>query len=195
MNANEYQELAGRTLIDGPGFELTDEEAKITYVMLDLVTNVGEIADLVKKGIYHRHGFDKVSFLIFLERAKFVIGQLEEGCPDAEPMMPSAKGTMLAWNALGLAGEAGEAVLHASDMAFRRDVNIPLLSKELGDTLWYIAAICSKVGLSLEEVMSQNIAKLKKRYPDGYSTAASIERVDSGERGISQAGHGWEVDT
>ncbi len=166
MNANEYQELAGRTLIDGPGFELTDEEAKITYeeakityAMLDLVTNVGEIADLVKKGIYHRHGFDKASFLIFLERAKFVIGQLEEGCPDAEPMMPSAKGTMLAWNALGLAGEAGEAVRHASDMAFRRDVNIPLLSKELGDTLWYIAAICSKVGLSLEEVMSQNIAK------------------------------------
>jgi len=34
------------------------------------------------------------------------------------------------------------------------------------------------LGFSLDEIASQNITKLRKRYPQGFDHAASIERED-----------------
>lgn len=87
---------------------------------------------------------------------------------------------MLVWNAIGLAGEAGEvadtvkkAVLH------RHGIDRDVLIKELGDVLWYVAALCTKLDVPMSEVMQRNIDKLRIRYPDGYSAAASQARVDT----------------
>ena len=41
------------------------------------------------------------------------------------------------------------------------------LQKELGDVLWYIAAICSDLDISLDDVASGNIAKLASRKERG----------------------------
>lgn len=80
----------------------------------------------------------------------------------------------LAWNALGLAGEAGEvADLVKKSVFHQKGLKLEDLVKELGDVLWYIAAICSCTGLNIEDVMSANIAKLRERYPDGWSVERS----------------------
>ena len=105
MNADEYQQLAARTLIDKPGFVVSDGDVMDAWNALGLAGEAGEVADLVKKAVFHRHGFDH----------------------DA-------------------------------------------LKKELGDCLWYIAALCTRFGFSLSHVMEANIEKLKRRYPDGYSS-------------------------
>lgn len=83
--------------------------------------------------------------------------------------------------ALGLTGEAGEAAeivkkWYGHDHELDRDA----LQKELGDVLWYIAALASINGWPLSEVASANIAKLRARYPDGFSSEASINRTDGG---------------
>jgi len=93
MNANTYQKLANRTLIDRPDFEITDEQTMIAWNAIGLTGEAGEVADLVKKQIFH----------------------------------------------------------------------------QLGDVLWYVAALCTEFGFTLEEVMQHNIEKLKARFPDGYS--------------------------
>lgn len=41
------------------------------------------------------------------------------------------------------------------------------LIKELGDVLWYIAALAEICDTSLEWIAAENLAKLKKRYPAG----------------------------
>jgi hypothetical protein len=46
----------------------------------------------------------------------------------------------------------------------------------LGDVLWYLALIGSIFDWSLEQMMMTNVAKLRKRYPDGFETARSIHR-------------------
>ena len=90
--------------------------------------------------------------------------------------------SMLVWNALGLLGEAGEVGEYIKKAVFHRhSLDRQKLKKELGDVLWYLAALCTNLDLELEEVMAANIKKLQERYPDGFSSAASIRRVTSDE--------------
>lgn len=109
MNADLYQEMAARTLIDKPDFELTPDEVMLVWNGLGLAGEAGEAADEIKKAIFHRHG---------INREKII--------------------------------------------------------KELGDVMWYVAAICTKMDIQLDEVMNTNINKLKERYPNGYTSADSL---------------------
>lgn len=81
---------------------------------------------------------------------------------------------------LGLAGESGEVVeMVKKFVGHRHPMENEKLKKELGDVLWYLAAIASEFQISLDDVMVANIEKLKKRYPEGFSAEASIARVDT----------------
>jgi len=114
MEANEYQCLAARTLIDGPDSTYTDHEIMLVWNALGLAGEAGEVADTIKKAVFHRHALDRDELI-----------------------------------------------------------------KELGDVLWYAAALCTKLGVPMSEVMERNIAKLQQRYPDGYSSERSIHRSES----------------
>lgn len=86
----------------------------------------------------------------------------------------------IAWNALGLAGEAGEVAELAKKGVFHQHgVDVDAFKKELGDVLWYTAALCTRLGLDMSDVMQLNIDKLRTRYPDGYSSEDSKRRVDT----------------
>jgi len=80
---------------------------------------------------------------------------------------------------IGLAGEAGE-LLDAikKPMFYGQDPNIINIKEEVGDCLWYIAQICRSQGWTFEEMMDENIAKLKLRYPNKFTTSDSIQRKD-----------------
>jgi NTP pyrophosphatase (non-canonical NTP hydrolase) len=113
MKLQEYQRLAARTLIDRPDWEIPSDEIMLVWNAIGLAGEAGEVAELIKKGVFHRHGVDQAA-----------------------------------------------------------------LAKELGDVLWYTAALATSAGMNLEEIAEQNIAKLRQRYPDGWSAAASQARVD-----------------
>jgi NTP pyrophosphatase (non-canonical NTP hydrolase) len=81
--------------------------------------------------------------------------------------------------ALGLAGEAGEVCeLLKKHWGHGHDLDQEKLKKELGDVLWYVAALAAQFQIELEDVAAANVAKLRSRYPQGFSSAASIARVD-----------------
>lgn len=74
--------------------------------------------------------------------------------------------------ALGLAGEAGEVAdktkkILRDDNGFVTEARREGLKKEIGDCLWYIAAICRDLGLSLEDVAQTNLDKLNSRKERG----------------------------
>lgn len=75
---------------------------------------------------------------------------------------------ILTWG-LGIAGEAGD-VAGCIKKTFSHDNDQKEGIKEnLGDTLWYVAMICNFFDWNLEEILEENIRKLKKRYPEGFT--------------------------
>jgi NTP pyrophosphatase (non-canonical NTP hydrolase) len=80
MFADEYQSQAARTLIAGPDAEYSPADIMLVWNALGLTGEAGEVADLIKKAVFHRHPFDREALI-----------------------------------------------------------------KELGDVLWYVAALCTKL--------------------------------------------------
>ncbi len=86
---------------------------------------------------------------------------------------------MIIWNTIGIAGESGELSESIKHGIFHQHgLNIENIEEEIGDLLWYIAALCTKLNLDLSKIMKQNIYKLQKRYPNGYSVEDSKKRMD-----------------
>jgi len=71
---------------------------------------------------------------------------------------------------LGLAGEAGE-VAEKVKKIIRDNKSIidekESVAKELGDVLWYVAAVARDIGYSLEVIAEMNIEKLESRRERG----------------------------
>lgn len=53
------------------------------------------------------------------------------------------------------------------------------LEKELGDLMWFIIEFCDKFCIDPSHMLKANIAKLKKRYPNGFTKEESINRHKS----------------
>ena len=115
---DQYQEATLRTWNTNNDFG-----GCILNAALGLTGEAGEVADIVKKAIFHGHGFDPAH------------------CP----------------------GEEG---------------NTHKIALELGDILYYISIMSHEIGYTLEDIAQMNIAKLVKRYPDGFSRESSQKRVD-----------------
>ncbi len=78
---------------------------------------------------------------------------------------------------MGLCGESGEVIdLVKKHVSHGHPLNREKLIDELGDVAWYLAECADAIGITLEEVLVHNIEKLKKRYPEGFSTERSINR-------------------
>src|SRR6476661_5074518 len=79
--------------------------------------------------------------------------------------------------AAGLAEEAGEVLgLVRKHLFMGHQLDSARVTTELGDALWCLTAAAGALGVSLEAVAAANIAKLRKRYPDGYSNERSSDR-------------------
>lgn len=70
--------------------------------------------------------------------------------------------------AMGIAGEAGEVIEKWKKIVAYRNGSVTdedkqELSKELGDVLWYVAVFAHELGIELNDVIEQNLAKLASR--------------------------------
>lgn len=78
---------------------------------------------------------------------------------------------------MGLNGEAGECIDLIKKHYFQgHELDEEKLVGEISDVLWYCAELASGLGVSLGDIARHNIAKLKKRYPDGFSAERSVNR-------------------
>jgi len=82
--------------------------------------------------------------------------------------------------AVGISGEAGE-LLDAIKKAaiYRKPIDLENVIEELGDLEFYMEGLRQGLGITREETIDANIAKLSKRYSSGsYSDKHAQERAD-----------------
>ena len=86
----------------------------------------------------------------------------------------------LVYPVLGLNGEAGEVAEKLKKIVRDRGGEVgderAALIKELGDVLWYVAACCHELGVSMEEVAQGNLEKLASRRERGVLHGSGDER-------------------
>lgn len=73
---------------------------------------------------------------------------------------------------IGLAGETGEVAEKIKKLYRDRDGVLDdeyrsLIVKEIGDVLWYLATLCTELGVNFEDAANANIDKLRKRMVEG----------------------------
>ena len=90
-----------------------------------------------------------------------------------------SSGDVLINGVMGLCGESGEAIdIVKKWLAQGHELDKEKLAKELGDIAWYLAETAYALEIPLEDILTANIEKLKKRYPEGFSQERSVNREE-----------------
>ena len=80
---------------------------------------------------------------------------------------------------MGLCGESGEVIDIVKKWLYHgHELDKEHLIMVLGVVAWYLAEAVTALDIPLEEIMTVNINKLKKRYPDGFDTEKSLIHQD-----------------
>lgn len=95
--------------------------------------------------------------------------EYQELCKATAKKFDNPEKEILTWG-LGITGEAGD-VASCIKKTFAHDNDQRAGVREnIGDTLWYAAMICNFFGWDMQELLNENISKLKKRFPNGFTT-------------------------
>lgn len=101
------------------------------------------------------------------------------------------KGTIRLIHAMiGMATESAEFQdMMKKHLMYGKEIDRTNLIEELGDLMWYVGLACSELGVSLDEVMARNNAKLAARYGDVFTEQAALNRNLDVERKILEGGN------
>jgi NTP pyrophosphatase (non-canonical NTP hydrolase) len=160
---------------------------------LGLSGEAGEIADLIKKVYYHGKPFDREKLIEeggdlawYVSYLAYTLGW---GLADLiDPGFSYNTFNNLSetqrFTRLGglLTSRAGRITEQLDFLVFEAPEHIqfekPILQGNLASLLGWLEALAIILDSSLVEMCQVNITKLNKRYPNGFSTADSIARVD-----------------
>jgi NTP pyrophosphatase (non-canonical NTP hydrolase) len=89
--------------------------------------------------------------------------------------------TNFAYPALGLCGESGEVAEKVKKLLRDEGGDMTIeardaIKKELGDVLWYIAAMCRELDITMEDVARANLEKVDGRHSRGTLRGSGDDR-------------------
>lgn len=182
MNGNEYQNLALRTSSS------LSPTAMIVNGMLGLNGEAGECADLILECLAPESGERQLAILAI--NGSVLSGQISDTIKktwfqghmlkleDLDYLADCLKD--YAYKLRRVARSLMNSGLQLTTPELKEDIReyVPAdnLKEELGDVLWYIATTAAGAGISLDEIMENNIEKLRKRYPEGFDAERSVNR-------------------
>ena len=98
---------------------------------------------------------------------------------------PDINVPLLLTAALGLAAETGEFCEIPKKMFFQgkplNEENLFHMKRELGDVMWYWINACRALNLDPNDVIAENVNKLRARYPDGEFDVYHSENRQAGD--------------
>jgi NTP pyrophosphatase (non-canonical NTP hydrolase) len=119
----------------------------------------------------------------FMNRCDELDGSLDNGFHGFHG--PDINVPLLITACLGLAAESGEFCEIPKKMLFQgkplNAENVHHMKRELGDIMWYWVNACRALNLDPDDVIAENVNKLKARYPGGDFDPHYSENRQSGD--------------
>ncbi len=85
----------------------------------------------------------------------------------------------------GMVTESAEiADAYKKHFAYGKELDLVNVKEELGDLLWYIVGLCTMHNWDPKDIMANNIAKLRARYPEKFNQEQALNRDLNAERNI-----------
>jgi len=104
----------------------------------------------------------------FINRLDYLDGMWDDKLEEKGPMINVP---LLLTSAIGLGSETGEFQEIVKKLFFQgkplTEENKFHMKRELGDIMWYWTNACRALNLDPNDVISENVTKLKARYPSG----------------------------
>ena len=104
---------------------------------------------------------------------------------ELETKNPNINMSLLLTGGIGLSSETGEFNEIVKKCIFQgkplNDETVFHCKRELGDIMWYWINSCRALGLDPNEVIEENVNKLKARYPDGEFDVHYSENRQDGD--------------
>jgi NTP pyrophosphatase (non-canonical NTP hydrolase) len=104
----------------------------------------------------------------FINRLDYLDGMWDD---KLEEKAPTINVPLLLTSAIGLGSESGEFQEIVKKLFFQgkplTEETVFHMKRELGDIMWYWTNACRALGLDPNDVISENVTKLKARYPSG----------------------------
>ena len=122
----------------------------------------------------------------FMNRLDRIDGNYEAYGSDGEYMHgPNVNVPLLLTAGLGLGSEGGEFQEIIKKIFFQgkplSEENVFHMKRELGDIMWYWINACRALNLDPNDVIAENVNKLKARYPGGEFDAYYSENRKDGD--------------
>lgn len=172
MDLNAYQKQAMRTS--------PEDHDRVKNGCLGLIGESGEIVDIVKKYLFQSKAdtplpVDKLidemgDVLWYIAETVSGIGETMDGViriPDEKHLT----------NYVNLESAAVNLAIYASDAYVSRNI-VRAIEHDVQIIFTTLMDMCRMLDTTIEHVAEHNIAKLKKRYPDGFDPERSMNRPE-----------------
>ena len=193
MTPDQYVKDAIRT--ESPVSEIQANPEFLSHV-IEAIVALSSILDQVKKNAFYGKKFDGIKISGALHVAGVAVEQMRNSIVDhglLGGLHPVERKELVPINArlfhsvIGIATESSE-LLEALKLDGTPMDTVNML-EEFGDLNWYQAIGIDQAGGSFEQVLERNIAKLKARFPNKFTSEDAINRDLTKERAILEDIH------
>lgn len=168
-------------------------ESKIPNVKLNLYefdqlvllfVCAAELLDQVKKNVFYNKGINEKKWDDSVKTIDLTIQALKsiQRNEDYYETSVTKFDPRIFHGIVGVATEAGELV--EALKASQNSIDTTNVLEEIGDISWYTAILLDQLGGDWEKLLNANIAKLKARYPEKFTSQDAIERDVDNERKV-----------
>lgn len=185
MNLSEFTPLALRTesRID----TVKVNRAELINVLTTFVA-IGNLLDIIKKETFYNKQYPAIQRESLISTALASIIELAAPSSAAEQVDLVDIDPRIFHGIVGIATEGTELIeTLVKSVRSGGTVDRTNIGEEIGDVCWYVAILLDSLSLDGDVILEAVIAKLRKRYPERFTSDAAINRDIDGERRLLES--------
>lgn len=187
MDTKEYQQKALRTDVeDYSGFQtrLAENKDTVHKALYGFMLTTGTL-DLMKKKIAYNADPLKL-FQVDAEHSAAL--KNFENPIFIDKIAQDPKLSQLLHYIIGIATETNEMMLALTKAAVTGQLDLVNIGEEIGDAMFYISVMSTRLELNIEDILDNNYNKLKTRYPSKFTEESANTRNLEIEREVLESG-------